>query len=405
MFQYPTVGTLAGFLGTAGDRPTLERTLERAVARRKERREEDTAIAIIGMGLRFPGANTPDQFWENLVNGVESVLPFDRERALEVGVPAQLVDDPNYVLAEGSIDHVDTFDHEFFGYGDAAELELVDPQQRIFMENAWEALERAGYDPAAYDGTIGIIAGANISSYMFSSLAHLHDPLNVMAHFLTRIGLLAGNQGDFLCTRIAYQLNLTGPAITAQTACSTTLVAVHLAAQSLPRRECDMCLAGGVQIRVPQRMGYMYQEGGFPSPDGHCRSFDAGAQGNVHGNGSGVVLLKRLADAVRDGDTIHAVIKGAAVANDGSVKVGFSAPGVEGQAKTVAEALTVADVDPAGIGYLEAAGTSAIAGSSSPATARRPPSGSPARRAGAASRARTVGSPSCCRTGAPSRPG
>ncbi|MCP4659516.1 MAG: amino acid adenylation domain-containing protein, partial [bacterium] len=357
MFQYPTVGALAGFLSTAEDRPTLERTLERAVARRKGRLEEESAIAIIGMALRFPGANTPDQFWENLENGVESVLPFDREQALEVGVPAQLVDDPNYVLAEGSIDHVDTFDPEFFGYGDPAELKLVDPQQRIFMENAWEALERAGYDPATYDGTIGIIGGANISSYMFSSLAHLHDPLNVMAHFLTRIGLLAGNQGDFLCTRIAYQLNLTGPAITAQTACSTTLVAVHLAAQSLLRRECDMCLAGGVQIRVPQRMGYMYQEGGFPSPDGHCRSFDARAQGNVHGNGSGVVVLKRLADAVRDGDHIHAVIKGAAVSNDGSVKVGFSAPGVEGQAKTVAEALTVAGVDPATIGYLEAAGT------------------------------------------------
>jgi acyl transferase domain-containing protein/acyl carrier protein len=205
-------------------------------------------------------------------------------------------------------------------------------------------------------GVIGILAGVNISSYLFSNL-YDYDPMNVMSSFLTRIGLLVGNQNDFLCTRVAYQFDLRGPAIAVQTACSTATVATHLACQSLIRGECDMCLAGGVQIRVPQGMGYLYQEGGFPSPDGHCRSFDAKGQGNVHGNGAGVLLLKRLADAVRDGDHIHAIIKGSALSNDGSVKVGFTAPGVDGQVRAAAEALAVSGIHPESIGYLEATGT------------------------------------------------
>ncbi len=275
---------------------------------------------------------------------------------LAAGVAPELVDNPDYVRAEGDIPDVDLFDPEFFGLRNLAEVELLDPQQRIFLECAWEALERAGYDPETYGGDIGVFGGVNISSYLFSSL-YDYDPLNVMSSFLTRIGLLVGNQNDYLCTRVSYHLNLRGPSVTVQSACSTATVAAHLACQSLLRHECDMCLAGGAQIRVPQRMGYLYQEGGFPSPDGHCRSFDARAQGNVHGNGAGVLLLKRLADALRDGDHIHAVIKGSAAANDGSAKVGFTAPGIHGQAKVAAEALAMAGVSADSISYLEATGT------------------------------------------------
>ncbi len=326
-------------------------------ARDAEGADEDNAgVAIIGMALRFPGAGTPEQFWENLKNGVESISFYSRDEVIAAGVAPEQVDHPDYVRAEGDIEGVDLFDPEFFGYTDPAEVEILDPQQRIFMECAWESLEDAGYDPATYPGLIGVFAGVNISSYLFSSL-YDYDPMSVMSSFQTRIGLLVGNQNDFLCTRVSYQLNLRGPSITVQTACSTATVAVHLACQSLLRRECDMCLSGGVQIRVPQAMGYLYQEGGFPSPDGHCRSFDARGKGNVHGNGAGVVLLKRLADARRDGDHVYAVIKGSAACNDGSAKVGFTAPGVEGQARAAAEALAVAGVHPESIGYLEATGT------------------------------------------------
>ncbi|MEM7584178.1 MAG: amino acid adenylation domain-containing protein [Acidobacteriota bacterium] len=356
LFRYPTISALADFLsrGRGAAPPELERSLAR-------RRRPDTDagrdnVAVIGMGLRFPEARTPEEYWQNLAGGVHSVRPFSRDDALAAGVSTQLVDDPNYVLAEGSIEDVDTFDHEFFGYQDPAEVELIDPQQRIFLENAWEALERAGYDPRTYDGTIGILGGANISSYLFSNL-YENDPMNVMSHFLTRLGILSGNQSDYMCTRIAYLLDLKGPTLAVQSACSTSLVAVHLASEALRRHECDMCLAGGVQIRVPQRMGYMYQEGGFPSPDGYCRSFDARAEGNVHGNGSGVLLLKRLADAVADGDHVYSVLKGSAVVNDGALKVGYSAPGVDGQARAAAEAIQTSGIDAETIGYLEASGT------------------------------------------------
>jgi amino acid adenylation domain-containing protein len=360
LFSYPTVGALADYLSSrSGRRSAADEARERAEARRATHAgESESDIAIVGMALRFPGADTPERFWQNLKDGVESISFFSREEVLAAGVSAERVDDPAYVRAEGDLSGVEMFDPEFFGY-DPAEAEVLDPQHRIFMECAWEVLERAGYDPAVYgkgSGVIGIFAGVNISSYLFSNL-YDYDPMNVMSSFLTRIGLLVGNQNDFLCTRVAYQLDLRGPAIAVQTACSTATVATHLACQSLIRRECDMCLAGGVQIRVPQGMGYLYQEGGFPSPDGHCRSFDAKGQGNVHGNGSGVLLLKRLADAVRDGDHIHAVIKGSAVSNDGSVKVGFTAPGVDGQVRAAAEALAVAGVHPESIGYLEATGT------------------------------------------------
>ncbi|MCB1057233.1 MAG: amino acid adenylation domain-containing protein, partial [Acidobacteria bacterium] len=356
LFTYPTVASLAEHLGrAAGAAAEVEEHFERALARRREGARE-TDVAIIGMALRYPKAVTPEEFWANLTAGLECIEFFTLEEVLEAGVDPQLAHHPDYVRAEGTVAEVDKFDWRFFGYGTKEEVELLDPQQRIFMECCWEVFERAGYNPYDSGAVTGVFGGVNISSYLFNAL-YDYDPYNVMSSFLTRIGLLVGNQNDYLCTRIAYHFDLKGPAFTVQTACSTATVATHLACQSLARGECDMALAGGVQIRVPQNMGYLYQEGGFPSPDGHCRSFDARARGNVHGNGAGVLLLKRVSDAVRDGDRIHAVIKGSALANDGSVKVGFTAPGVSGQARAAAEALAVAGVGADDIGYLEATGT------------------------------------------------
>lgn len=358
LFTYPTVASLAEHLTRAKDaQEEVVASLSRAAARKDAAAEiSDEAVAIVGIALRYPQARDVEEFWQNLRTGTECIEFFTEEEVLAAGVDPEMVKHPDYVRAEGTVADVDKFDWRFFGYGTKEEVELIDPQQRIFMEIAWECFERAGYNPFSAEESIGVFGGVNISSYMFNSL-YDYDPYNVMSSFLTRIGLLVGNQNDYLCTRIAYHFNLRGPALTVQTACSTATVATHLASQSLLRRECDMALAGGVQIRVPQNMGYLYQEGGFPSPDGHCRSFDAKAKGNVHGNGAGVLLLKRLSDAVRDGDHVHAVIRGSAVANDGSVKVGFTAPGVSGQARVAAEAMAVAGVEPHEIGYLEATGT------------------------------------------------
>ncbi len=358
LFTYPTVGSLAEFLTTSHDaQEEVAASLTRAAARKgASASSQEEGVAIIGMALRYPRSRDVDEFWHNLRNGIECIDFFSEEEVLAAGVDPELVQHPDYVRAEGTVSDVDKFDWRFFGYGTPEEVELVDPQQRIFMEIAWECFERAGYNPFTAQESIGVFGGVNISSYMFNTL-YDYDPFKVMSSFLTRIGLLVGNQNDYLCTRLAYHFNLRGPALTVQTACSTATVATHLATQSLLRNECDLCLAGGVQIRVPQNMGYLYQEGGFPSPDGHCRSFDAKAKGNVHGNGAGILLLKRLSEAVRDGDRIHAVIRGTAVANDGSVKVGFTAPGVSGQARVAAEAMAVAGLSPEDIGYLEATGT------------------------------------------------
>src|SRR5262249_34831303 len=232
MFAYPTIGALAGHLNRASRRSAVAEAQERAAARRVAAAEgvegDGSDIAIIGMALRFPGAGTPEQFWENLKNGVESISFYSREEVIAAGVAPEQADHPDYVRAEGDIAGVDLFDPEFFGYTDPAEVEILDPQQRIFMECAWESLESAGYDPATYPGLIGVFAGVNISSYLFSSL-YDYDPMSVMSSFQTRIGLLVGNQNDFLCTRVSYLLNLRGPSITVQTACSTATVAVHLA--------------------------------------------------------------------------------------------------------------------------------------------------------------------------------
>jgi len=309
-------------------------------------------VAIIGMVGRFPGADDLNQFWENLRNGVESITFFSDEELLEAGVDPDLLSDPNYVKANAIVSGVDRFDARFFGIN-PREATMMDPQQRVFLEYAELALEGAGYDAERYDGRIGMYAGKSRSTYLLNNLYSNKSRVGTAGAFQVVIS----NDRDFLATQVSYRLNLQGPSFTVQTACSTSLVAAHLACQSLLNRECDMVMVGGISLGVPQIAGYLYQQGGIPSPDGHCRPFDARAQGTVGGNGVGIVVLKRLADALEDGDTIHAVIKGSAINNDGARKIGFTAPSEDGQVEVITEALAVADVDPETITYVEAHGT------------------------------------------------
>jgi len=269
-------------------------------------------IAVIGMSGRFPGAKTIEEFWLNLRNGVESVSFFSDEELKVSGVDPALLSHPNYVKAKAIIEDFDWFDAEFFGLN-PREAELTDPQQRLFLECAWEALENAAYDPYKYKGPIGIYAGAGMNTYLLINLLSNRDLIDSVGAFQTSIH----NRTDHLTTRVAYKLNLKGPALTVQTACSSSLVAVSLACQSLMNYQCDLALAGGVTLTVPQKSGYLYQAGAIASPDGHCRAFDARAAGTVEGNGAGVVVLKRLEDAMADGDRVHALIKGWTIVVDG----------------------------------------------------------------------------------------
>ena len=307
-------------------------------------------VAVVGLSCRFPGARNEEEFWRNLAVGVESVTAFSEEELLAAGVPREVLDDPTYIKAAPVLEDIDLFDAGLFGYS-PREAELMDPQQRLFLECAWEALENAGYDSATCKERIGVYAGSRIDTYwlnLFSDPAFLHSPDVLQALF--------GNDKDYLATQVSYKLNLRGPSINVQTACSTSLVSVVLATQSLLAYQCDMALAGGVTVLVPHRSGYFYRPGWIGSADGHCRSFSADGQGTVFGSGVGVVALKRLEDAMRDGDRIRAVIRGAAVNNDGSQKVGFTAPSEEGQARVIATAQAVAGVEPETITYVEAHG-------------------------------------------------
>lgn len=319
-----------------------------------ERHDTDlsSAIAIVGMAGRFPGSRNVRQFWRNLRDGVESIRFFGRQELLERGVPARAVDDPNYVPANGFVDDIDLFDADFFGIP-PREAEIMDPQHRFLLECAWEVLEDAGYVPENSDARIGLIAGVGASSYLIRNILPNQD----RSRLADELNLLMGNSKDFAVTRIAYKLDLRGPALNVNTACSSGLVAVHLACQSLIDFQCDVALAGGVGIQVPQDTGYMYQLNSIASPDGHCRAFDASAAGTVHGNGVGLVALRRLEDAVADRDHIYAILLGSAVNNDGAGKVGYTAPGCDGQARVIAEALSIAECDPETISYVEAHGT------------------------------------------------
>ena len=314
--------------------------------------EDSSDIAIVGMALRFPGASTPERYWENLCAGVESISFFTDEELRAEGVSEEFLADPNLVRAGAVLEGIDQFDAPFFGFN-RREAELTDPQQRLLIECCWEALERAGHDAETFPGSIGVFAGASISTYLMHNLLSNRGLLEAIGGART----VMGNCNNFLTTWVSYKLNLRGPSFTVQTACSTSLVAVHLAWQSLLNGECDMALAGGSSVSLPQKGCYRYREGGIHSPDGHCRAFDASAAGTVSGNGAGVVVLRRLADALADGDTIHGVIKGSAVNNDGSGKIGYTAPSINGQAAVIAEALAIAGVDPETVGYVEAHGT------------------------------------------------
>ncbi len=308
------------------------------------------ALAIIAVAGRFPGARNVEEFWANLRSGTESVHFFTDDELRAAGVSeAQLVD-PNYVKARPRLDDVAQFDATFFGIP-PREAEVMDPQQRLFLETAHEALERAGVAPDQFDGLIGVFAAAPTSSYLLHNL-NGHPRASEAA---AALGI--GNFPDFLATRVSYKLNLRGPAFTLQTACSGSLVAVHVAAQSLLNFECDAAVAGGATVILPQETGYGYAEEGVTSPDGHCRPFDAAARGTIFGSGVGAVVLRRLADALRDGDRILAVLKGSAINNDGAAKAGFTAPAVSGQAEVIGEALANAGVSADDISYVEAHGT------------------------------------------------
>ncbi|MFP4347795.1 MAG: type I polyketide synthase, partial [Desulfococcaceae bacterium] len=317
----------------------------------------ESAIAVVGLSLRFPGADRVETFWQNLLKGAESISAFSDAELTAAGVDPAVFQKPNYVRARGIVSDAHGFDAFFFGFN-PKEAEIMDVQHRIFLECAWEALESAGYDPDTYPGLIGVYAGANMSTYF---LRHIYPRLSAMG---TAAGYqsVISNEKDFLPSLTAYKLNLRGPSVCIQSACSTALVAVHSACQSLLNGECDMALAGGVSVETPQETGYLYEEEMILSPDGHCRPFDAEARGTVGGNGCGIVLLKRLEDALADRDPIRAMIRGTAVNNDGALKVGYTAPGITGQASVIAEALGVARVDPESIGYVEAHGTGTALG-------------------------------------------
>jgi acyl transferase domain-containing protein len=310
-------------------------------------------IAVIGLGGRFPGARNLDEFWQNLCGGVESISRFSEQELKMAGMDPSLTKLPGFVNAGCVLHDIDQFDALFFGYS-ARDAEAIDPQQRLFLECAWECLESAGYDSELYPGMIGVFAGSDMSSYIYQVYAHTDSQGGGMA--------LIGNDKDYLTTQVSYKLNLRGPSVAVQSSCSTSLVAVCLACQNLWSYSCDMVLAGGVAVGVPQKKGYFYQPGGILSPDGHCRTFDADGQGTVVGNGVGIVLLKRLSDALADGDTIHAVVRGAALNNDGSAKVGYTAPSVGGQAQAITIAQTMAGIDPGSISYVEAHGTATLLG-------------------------------------------
>ncbi len=346
LFQYPTLRDLAARL--QGGAEPAEAPAAPAPA---PRRETGGAIAIVGMAGRFPGADDLDAFWRNLRDGVESITFFDRRELLDAGADEALVRDPDFVPARGELRGADEFDAALFGLT-PRDAEILDPQHRVMLECAWAALEHAGCDPARVEGEVGVFAGSGTSTYLRNVESH---PELVRAVGSTRVAL--GNAKDQLAAGLSYRLNLRGPSLAVQTACSTSLVAVHLACRSLADGDCDMALAGGVSISVPLRRGYLYTQDGIASPDGHCRAFDAGARGTVPASGAGVVVLKRLDDALADGDTIHAVIRGSAVNNDGAGKVGYTAPGVTGQARVVARALAAAGIDAHGVQYLETHGT------------------------------------------------
>src|ERR1022692_235387 len=316
-------------------------------------------VAIIGMAGRFPKAKDVETFWQNLRAGVDAVTFFRDDELRTAGVEESLLRNPKYVKARMVLEEAELFDAAFFGYT-PREAELMDPQHRAFLECARTAMEHAGHVPESYRGLIGVFAGAGFPHYFINNVIKNRDVLELMGMLQATLG----NESDSLASMVSYKLNLKGPSIGVQSFCSTSLVAVHLACQSLLTYECDMAMAGGVAIDSSQNTGYLYQAGGIASPDGHCRTFDAKAQGSIYGSGVGIVVLKRLEDAIEDGDTIYAVIKGSATNNDGSLRAGYTAPGLDGQSAVVVEAMAAAGVESGSISYIETHGTATPLGDS-----------------------------------------
>ncbi|MES2933180.1 MAG: amino acid adenylation domain-containing protein [Pseudomonadota bacterium] len=359
LFRFPTIRSLANHLrtslGVEQGKDAQPKQSEHAGSQIAQAALSGSDIAIVGMAGRFPGADNVEDFWRNLCAGVESITELTDQQLLAAGVDARLLQDPAYVRRKGNLKDIECFDAPFFGYP-PREAQLMDPQQRLFLEVGWQALEHAGYSGQNYSGRIGVYGGIGRAAYLLHFLET--NPESAAELFQTTIL----NEKDFLSTRLAYKLNLHGPALTVQTACSTSLVAVHLACQQLLLGDCDMALAGGVSIEIPHGTGYLHQEGHILSADGRCRPFDAKAGGTVRGSGGAIVVLKRLRDAVSNGDTIWAVIKGSAINNDGGMKVGYTAPSVDGQADVIEQALQRASVDPRSIGLVEAHGTATSLG-------------------------------------------
>jgi phthiocerol/phenolphthiocerol synthesis type-I polyketide synthase E len=316
------------------------------------------AIAVVGMAARFPGANSASAFWENLRRGEESIVTLSEEELLSAGVSEKALANHAYVRRAALLDGIEEFDADFFGFTPHA-ARMTDPQHRLFLQNAWHALEDAGYDPADIDGSVGVYATSTTSGYLLHNLMSHHDPNVIIGQGVTfeMVNLSLQNDKDYLATRVAHQFNLRGPALSVQTACSSSLVAVHLACQSILNGECDMALAGGASLRIPHRVGYWHEPGSMVSPTGHCRPFDVRSDGTIFSSGVAAVVLKSLEAAVDDGDRIHAVIRGSAVNNDGSTKMTYAAPNAAGQADVIAEAHAVAEIDAGTVSYVETHGT------------------------------------------------
>lgn len=357
LYKYPTIQSLAHFIESDIEEDQVFVKEDEHVVRMQLRRRlmasiGGVKIAIVGMAGRFPGADTVEEFWQNICNKKESIRFFTPDELRAAGVPDDVIRQPNYVPAKGVLNNVAEFDAAFFNFT-PREARITDPQQRLFLECAWQALEDGGCVPSLFKGRIGVYGGVGINQYLANHLSTHPELLASVGDY----AVMLGNDKDFLCTRVSYKLNLNGPAMVVQTACSTSLVAVHTACQALLSEECDAALAGGVSLSRYGNHGYFYHDGMIMSPDGHCRTFDADAAGTVQGQGCGLVLLKRLDDALRDNDHIYAVISGSATNNDGSNKTGYTAPSVEGQAKAIRLAQASANVTPSKISYIEAHGT------------------------------------------------
>ena len=318
----------------------------------------ETDLAIVGMAAHLPGADDIGAYWSNLRHGLRAIRRLSEDELKAAGEDAATLRQPNYVPFAAPLDRFADFDAEFFGFS-PKEAAILDPQHRQFLEVAWEALENAGTVPEAFNGNIGVYAGCGMGSYFYFNLCSNRDLVRDVGMFLLRH---TGNDKDFLATRVSHIFDLRGPSVNVQTACSTSLVALHYAAQALLSGECDMALAGGVTIDMPQGRGYLYKENEILSPDGECHAFDHRAQGTVFGSGAGCVVLKRLADAIADNDHIWAVVKGSAINNDGAQKAGYLAPSVEGQAQAIAEAQALADTPAHTIDYVECHGTGTYLG-------------------------------------------